>query len=187
MREKPIAEGTVVGYLTVLHKGQRDKQNRITYMCKCKCGNSVDIRADYLRLQSAKSCGCIHEKYDYNKSGHHTKHGMSSSPEYNTWCNMKSRCNNPKNPCWKSYGGRGITVDPEWIGKNGFEQFLKDVGRKPDKSYSLDRVNNSLGYNPKNVEWRDAYSQVHNRRSVSRIESLSDSQIAAELAKRGLL
>ena len=43
----------------------------------------------------------------------HTK-GKTKTPEYQSWCNMNQRCNNPNDPKFSDYGGRGIKVCKRW-------------------------------------------------------------------------
>jgi hypothetical protein len=37
------------------------------------------------------------------------RYEVQEHPLYGTWADMKSRCNNPNEPSWENYGGRGIT------------------------------------------------------------------------------
>ena len=71
---------------------------------------------------------------------------------------MKSRCqsNNPKFP---EYGGRGIFVCDEW--RSDFQAFLDHIGPKPTPEHSVDRIDNSLGYQPNNVRWATAEQQAN--------------------------
>lgn len=87
-------------------------------------------------------------------------------PEYTAWANMKKRCNNPNHPQWNNYGGRGIKVCERW---NLFDNFLKDMGRKPNPSFTLERRDNDLGYFPENCLWASRLDQTINRRVTSRI------------------
>jgi hypothetical protein len=71
-----------------------------------------------------------------------------------------ARCSNPKNPGFKSYGGRGIAVQAEWdCSKTGFQSFLDHVGLMPEPGLSLDRIDNDRGYAIGNCRWASPQSQ----------------------------
>ena len=73
---------------------------------------------------------------------------------------MKARCDNPKNPAYARYGGRGITIDPSW---RVFENFYQDMG-EPPFGFSLERLNNAQGYSKTNCVWATASEQNRNKR-----------------------
>ena len=89
-------------------------------------------------------------------------HGLSHSSEYSTWNSMIQRCNNKKSKEYKNYGGRGISVCDKWL--NSFSCFYNDMGRKPSKDYSIDRINNEGNYEPKNCRWATWTQQTNNTR-----------------------
>ena len=98
-------------------------------------------------------------------------HGFKGTNIYNTWCNMKQRCNNKNYFQYEYYGGRGITVCDEW--QNSFEAFYEHVSQLPhygEEGYSLDRINNDGNYEPGNVRWATRKEQMNNRR-ISKKES----------------
>ena len=68
-------------------------------------------------------------------------HGRYGTPIYKIWGGMLSRCNNPKVKIYKYYGGRGIKVCDRW--KHSFVNFIYDMGKKPSKTHSIDRINNN--------------------------------------------
>lgn len=81
---------------------------------------------------------------------------------------MVMRCTFPQNDGYHLYGGRGISVAPQWLGKEGFIQFLKDMGPRPEKT-SLDRINPDGNYEPLNCRWADDKTQIQNRRVVVQV------------------
>jgi hypothetical protein len=80
---------------------------------------------------------------------------------------MKMRCNNKNVKDYQYYGAKGISICEEWNGKNGFKNFLKDMGLRP-KNTTLNRKNPNLGYFKENCEWTDIISQ-NNHRNINRL------------------
>lgn len=74
---------------------------------------------------------------------------------------MKSRCYSPNNPSFEWYGAKGIKVDERWV--NSFSTFYADVGPRPSKAHSLDRIDSSKDYGPENCRWADSIQQARNR------------------------
>lgn len=83
-------------------------------------------------------------------------------PLYRTWAGMMERCYNKNLHNYSNYGGRGITVDPEW---HHFKNFARDMGFKIDESLSIERVDNSKGYSKDNCKWDTRSNQSLNRRT----------------------
>lgn len=85
----------------------------------------------------------------------HGHAGKNPSPTYISWKMMIQRCTNPNREDYQeSYGGRGIGVFFAWIGPGGFEQFLADVGERPDTDHCLGRLDHDGDYEPGNVVWQ---------------------------------
>lgn len=80
------------------------------------------------------------------------------------WINMKTRCYNKKSSDYKDYGGRGIIVCERW--KNSFSNFFLDMGLKPSKDHSLDRIEVDGNYKKENCRWATKIEQANNKRST---------------------
>jgi hypothetical protein len=97
----------------------------------------------------------------------HKTHGKSETAEYCAWRSMKKRCLLGSDAHYPNYGGRGIQVCDRWLAS--FENFLEDMGAKPDPSYSLERLDTNGNYDPSNCIWATKATQAQNRRTASAI------------------
>lgn len=149
--------GLQFGKLTVVSLCSTGK--KVLWNCKCSCGEMKEVDGRNLRSGNSKSCGCVTREKSLDRS---TKHGGRYSSEYSNWCNMVSRCTNRANKKWKYYGGRGISVCTQW--RESFSEFIKDVGPKPGKGFSLERERNEGNYEPGNVRWATQKEQTRNTR-----------------------
>lgn len=90
------------------------------------------------------------------------KHGMSKDPMYKIWVNIKNRCSNKNDPTFCNYGGRGISLHPEW--RISFIAFSNAMGVRPSPRHTVERIDNEKGYIPGNIKWATRKEQAHNMR-----------------------
>lgn len=92
------------------------------------------------------------------------KHGYAGTPTYISWIEMRKRCYNPKVIRYPEYGARGIKVCDAWL--NDFSAFLADMGEKPSRRHSLDRLDVNADYSPENCRWATPEEQAGNKRNT---------------------
>lgn len=126
---------------------------------RCDCGSNGHASLYHLKSGESKSCGCLKRERTTQES---TKHGRCGTPEYNSWMAMKARCHNPNASNYCYYGGRGVSVCPEW--RDNFEQFFADMGPRPSLKHSVDRIDPNGDYAPMNCRWATHQEQMQNQR-----------------------
>ncbi len=151
--------GQRFGRLVVEASHRAQPHGRWQSVVRCDCGTVKTVEESNVRSGRTESCGCLRLERVHAASA---THGMSKTPEYKIWVGMITRCENTAVKCYSRYGGRGITVSPEW--RASFAQFMADMGPRPDRKYSIDRLDNDKGYSAENCAWRTASEQANNRR-----------------------
>lgn len=99
---------------------------------------------------------------------------------YQTWLDMRQRCQNPNAAQFRNYGARGITVCSRW---SSFTNFFEDMGPRPMGS-SLDRINNDGDYSPENCRWAARKQQRINQRGCVLIPAFGQSLTATDWSSR---
>lgn len=155
--------GEIYGQLTAV-SSTGDKNNNGSYIWnfKCSCGNTLqrEIGSIRFRPEGASCPECFRKKMAIHKTTHGTP---KNDKVYKTWCKIKERCFNPNDKCYPRYGAIGITLYEMW--RDNFVAFRDYIGQPPKdgKRYSVDRLDNSIGYFPDNIRWATDIQQARNK------------------------
>lgn len=164
-RRNPIKAGDEHGRLTAVRYSHHDKWRAAHWLFKCECGEDYTARPDWVRRGVIVSCGCYRDEQAAEMGGSNAKHGHTKSgkltSEYNSWRNMRDRCNSPKSEKYEYYGGRGIKVCERW--QDSFKNFLTDMGPKPTPKHTIERGDVNGNYEPDNCTWAITKAQMRNR------------------------
>lgn len=160
--KQSIPVGTKYGRLTSLGLVGADENGRRLTRFACECGNEVETLAKFVRRGTTKSCGCWKSDVAAQRAtARNFVHGQANTPEYAAFNHAQRRCNDPENPAYANYGGRGIEFR-----FNSIEEWLEELGPKPSPELTVDRIDNNGHYERGNVRWATRHTQVHNRRPI---------------------
>lgn len=159
--------GRRFGKVFVLERFGSDKRGAL-WKCRCDCGKEFVSHGHVLASGKSKSCGCLAIERTARMGAANKRHGMSGKTEYNIWLSMRARCNNPKAINYHLYGAKGIAVCARW--ENSFDDFYADMGPRPSKRHSVDRIDGAKGYQPDNCRWATLEEQARNKSTTHKIE-----------------
>jgi hypothetical protein len=146
---------------------------------KCDCGEIRVVPGSLLRKGTAQSCGCLRVELARAKA---VRHGHSNDLTYSSWRSMKKRCFDTNHSQYQHYGAVGISVCASW--KDSFEAFLEDMGVRPSRLHTIDRILNDKGYEPGNCRWATKREQAFNRKDTILITVGDRTLCAAEWSRR---
>lgn len=153
--------------------------SRSKWKVRCKCQSISYVSSHTLLSGKSTQCKkCRNITIGYKNS----THGLSKTRLHGIWNMMKQRCNNPNQPKYKDYGGRGIKVCNEW--QNSFESFyLWAMSNGYSDELSIDRIDVNGNYEPNNCRWVTNKVQSNNTRVNHCVEYNGESHTMAEWAE----
>jgi hypothetical protein len=161
--------GQVFGQLTVI--ATAPSRNGLSHwICQCTCGNSSEVSQSNLKKGTTKSCGCFRKVVaKENMKTRFVTHGDHGTRLHSLWLGMRKRCYTTSSTAYAQYGGKGITVSSHWDSYENFKAWALQNGYVD--GLSLDRINSSGNYTPRNCRWVSVEAQIRNRRKTSKPSS----------------
>lgn len=167
---KKICHWTVIGV---------DNCKKGYVLCRCDCGAERQVAVNNITSGRSTSCGCINREVQRNL---HTTHNLYGCRLYNIWVGMKSRCYYDKHIDFKWYQSNGIIVCDEW--KHSFESFYNwAISHGYSDELTLDRVDDSKGYEPDNCRFASPKEQASNRKTNLRYTINGDTKTLKQWAE----
>lgn len=178
--------GQRFGRLVALRTDGKDSQGKYKWLCRCDCGNEKSVPGTYLTQGYTRSCGCMRSEAvtEHNRSAdkrastakwnsiYKKKHGKHGTRLYRVWSGMKQRCQNTRSEAYQYYGGRGISVFPEWNEDfDAFYSWAMANGYDENAMHgecTIDRIDINGNYEPGNCRWVSIAEQNRNKRPGGR-------------------
>jgi len=168
------------GMLVVTSSPRRRDDGRFVVRIRCDCGVEKEVRVDQLQgKRAARTCGCT--RRDLRRESYGKVHGQTGTKEHNAWREILRRCEYTDAPSRRRY--KLVSVEEKWKGKDGFSRFLAHIGKAPSPKHTVDRIDNSKGYEPGNVRWATRREQAINRGSTRFLSAFGKTQCMKDWAR----
>ena len=153
-----------------------NKYNQPHLLCQCKCGTEKMVNRANLRAKRTNKCrSCSSREMN-------TRHGLSKDPLHYVWWSIIERTENPNNPSYINYGGRGIAICKDW--RDQFESFYYWCMKNGYKrGLEIDRIDNCKGYGPSNCRFVTREVNQQNKRNNHLLTAFGETKCASEWSK----
>lgn len=160
--------------------GVRRAQGR-KWLWRCDCGTEKEIDAMNVRSGNTASCGCLRSEKSAERK---TKHGLTKTDSiaYRRWECVRSRVTAKTGSKFRDYASRGVTMCDEWM--NDAAAFVAYIGEPPSDKWTVDRIDNSKGYEPGNVRWATPIQQANNKTNNRIVEYHGERMTLSEMIRR---
>lgn len=158
IRRKQFKElpDVINGFKIIKDLGNEDNKRRAIVECRaCK----KEYITNPWQLVNRKNCGC------YRRGAKASKYKKTHKRLVQIFLAMKNRCSNEKASDYKYYGAKGIKVCDEWV--NDTDSFCEwSFANGYTEDLTIDRIDNTKGYNPENCRWSTRKTQGRNKGGV---------------------
>lgn len=153
-----------------LIEGERDRQNEAVRSHYSRNASKVLAATNAYKRNNRQGLLVYHREYN------------EKNQERRIWEKMISRCTNPVDPAFAWYGAKGIGVCQRWLLSH--EAFVADMGPRPSRRHSVDRINTLSGYSPENCRWATPKVQANNKTTTRAVEISGEKVTLSELSEK---
>lgn len=192
-KHSPIRIGDRFGSVVVsgFELGERGGVRWI--IVQCDCGSREQrAHADNLRKGKTQSCYfCAQKKRNRSSKKYWGYADIVPDQEHRTRLLNRisaaiTRCHNPNDSSYHSYGGRGIYVHSTWRqdkeDRRKFLAHLISLDGWDDPQLELDRIDCDRGYEPGNLRFCTRHENLRNKRRVQNLQQRII-ELEAEIAR----
>ena len=173
--------GQVIGSCKVFERVGTHRNKDALWSCQCMvCGSRYE--APSREVKRGVSCSIKCGVSESNRA--RAKHGEHKHPDYLRWRSIKNRCFVSGATAFHRYGGRGITMHPDWIDDySAFADYIRSLPNYGEKGVTLDRIDNDGNYEPGNLRWATKKQQALNRANNIYVEILGVKRTLSQWAE----
>lgn len=172
--------GRQFGQLIPIMEGLEVSKSGTRVLCVCDCGNEIVVARYSLldKKRPVKSC----EDCGRKRAGQtRTTHGHAGTRIYHIWCGMRQRCFDPKNKDYPRYGGRGISIHPDWMDISEFAYWCVTNGY--NDTLTIDRKDVNGNYEPSNCRFITFSENSSLTRNTHLLEAFGETKTISQWVK----